>query len=412
MRSLRIWGGKPLTGQIRISGAKNAALPVLAATVCFQDVCRVQDCPMLSDVDAALEILSHLGATCHRRGRTVTVDPRPIDRWDIPDRLMQKMRGSMFFMGPLMARFGRCSLTQPGGCPLGDRPVNFHLRGLSDLGATVNSEQGLHCSGPLQGTDVFLPYPSVGATENLLMAALGARGGTTIHNAAREPEIVQLCDFLRQGGCRIAGDGTDTIRIREGLPQGAEVKLIPDRMEAATYLCAAASAGGSICLTNTIPDHIQSVIDVLRRAGCDISCRGDAIAINAGDLTSPGSIITGPYPAFPTDAQAPVMAALLRAKGETTIRESVFSHRMGHIPALQAMGGRITCQGDTAVIIGTDRLWGASVEATDLRAGAALMIAALAGSGESEITGTRHLLRGYEDIAGKLSALGAQVCYG
>lgn len=412
MRSLRIRGGKPLIGEIRISGAKNAALPVLAATVCFRDVCTIQDCPNLSDVDAAMAILTHLGANCQRSGKTITVDPRPIDRWDIPEALMQQMRGSVFFMGPLMARFGKCCLTQPGGCPLGDRPVNFHLQGLERMGARVRWEGTLCCTGPLSGNDIFLPYPSVGATENLLMAALGAQGEMVIHNAAREPEVVCLCDFLRLGGCRITGDGTSVIRIWQGLPGSAEMTLIPDRMEAATYLCAAAATNGYIRLTNADPAHLQSVIDVLEKAGCRIELEKEAIVLCADGLQSPGMITTGPYPAFPTDAQAPIMAALLRAKGETRIRETVFSQRMHHIPALCAMGGEIAGRGDTAVITGVPRLHGASVTAADLRGAAALVIAALSAEGESEISGLRHLLRGYEDIAGKLTSLGAKLSIG
>lgn len=412
MQSLRIRGGKPLTGELRISGGKNAALPVLASTVMFRDVCEIQDCPNLSDVDAALEILTYLGAECLRSGSTVTVDPRPIDKWQIPEALMCKMRGSVFFMGPLMARFGQCGMSQPGGCPLGSRPVDFHLRGLEKLGASVLCGESLQCTGPLVGNQIELPYPSVGATENLLMAALGAEGTTTILNAAQEPEIVCLCDFLRLGGCKIRGDGTSAIQIESGLPHQARMALIPDRMETATYLCAVAAAGGRADLQNAQPRHIQSVIEVLRKAGCEIQCKEKSIVIHAGGLHSPGEITTGPYPDFPTDAQAPMMAALLRAEGETRITEQVFSHRMHHIPALRAMGGRIECFGGTAVITGTDRLHGASVEATDLRGGAALAVAALAAEDETEIRSMWHLLRGYEDIAGKLRALGAEVSFG
>lgn len=412
MRSLRIRGGKPLEGELRISGAKNAALPILASTVCFQGVCSIRNVPDLTDIDVALEILTYLGAHCGRSGTTITVDPRSVSRWDIPDALMEKMRGSVFFMGPLMARFGACILSQPGGCPIGSRPIDFHLRGLERLGASVVCDDSLTCSGPMTGNTIFLPYPSVGATENLLMAALGATGETTIYNAAREPEIVCLCDFLRLGGCRIAGDGTSTVRIRPGLPRQADMSLIPDRMETATYLCAVASAGGKVRLTGAEPGHLRSVLDTLEKAGCSIETDQQVISVRAGDLESPGQIVTGPYPAFPTDAQAPVMAALLRAKGETVIRESVFSCRMHHIPALRAMGGHITCYGDTAVITGMPRLRGAMVEATDLRGGAALVIAALAAENDSQITGLQHLLRGYEDIAGKLRALGAEISMG
>lgn len=410
MQTLRIWGGQALEGSITISGAKNAALPVLAACVACQQVCRVENCPALLDVEAALDILRHLGADCQRDGSVVMVDPRGICRWDIPEELAGRMRGSVFFMGALMARFGECALARPGGCPLGQRPVDFHMMGLRAMGAEFQARGTyLSCRGKLLGTQITLPYPSVGATENLLMAALGAEGETWIHNAAREPEIVCLCDFLRAGGCRIFGDGTGDIRIIPGLPQSVEQELIPDRMEAATYLCAAAAAGGSITLKQCCPAHLMAVTRVLERAGCEIQPGQDSISIQAGELVSPGRVETGPYPAFPTDAQAPVMAALLRAKGESVICERVFSQRMGHVPGLRSMGGQITLNGAEARLSGSNRLHGASVEATDLRGGAALVAAALSASGETEITGLGHLLRGYEDIVGKLRALGAQI---
>ena len=407
MRSLRIRGGRPLNGTTVISGGKNAALPILAAAVCFGDVCTIYDCPKLTDVDAALEILTWLGAVCKRDGTTVTVDPRPIFRQEIPEALMGKMRGSLFFVGPLMARFGHCRIHPPGGCPLGDRPMDFHIQGLTRLGAKVSLTDAIECFGSMEGTELFLPYPSVGATENLLMAALGAAGRTTLHNAAREPEIVCLCEFLRSGGCQISGDGSDTIQIQCGLPGRGEVTLIPDRMEAATYLCACASAGGTITLQNARADHLTAVLEVLTRSGCEIEGRKHSVTINAPRLHSPGNITTGPYPAFPTDAQAPIMAALLRAKGKTEIHESVFSHRMHHIPALRTLGGHIVCRDNTAIVTGVEHLRGAMVQATDLRGGAALAIAALATQDETEITGLQHILRGYEDIAGKLRALGA-----
>lgn len=407
MQSLRIRGGHPLEGTVDISGAKNAALPILAAAVCFGDICTIHNCPNLTDVDAALEILSFLGAVYERGSTAITIDPRPIACREIPSDLMGKMRGSLFFMGPLMARFGICRIHSPGGCPLGDRPMDYHLQGLAGLGADIRTDGMVECSGPLTGAELILPYPSVGATENLLMAALGARGETLLRNAAREPEICCLCDFLRSGGCRISGDGTDTIHIREGLPGRGEITLIPDRMEAATYLCAAASAGGSITLNNTAPDHLTAVLDVLKRSGCEIEAGETSVSLTATGLHSPGTLTTGPYPGFPTDAQAPVMAALLRAKGKTVIQESVFSHRMRHIPALRTLGGHIICRENTAIVTGVSQLRGGMVECTDLRGGAALAIAALATQDETEITGLTHILRGYEDIAGKLRALGA-----
>ena len=413
MQILRIQGGKPLEGTIPISGAKNGALPVLAASVMCSGVCRVENCPDLTDVDAALEILEYLGAKCTRHGTGVTVDPTGISRWDIPRNLMSRMRGSVFFLGPLMARFGGCGLASPGGCPLGERPVDYHVMGLKAMGARFDSGvDGLSCVGVLRGAEIILPFPSVGATENLLMAALGAQGQTVIRNAAREPEIVCLCDFLRSGGCRIYGDGTGVIRVLPGLPKEAVVELIPDRMETATYLCAAAAAGGRVELRNCCPGHLEAVLRVLKQSGCVIARSEHTLTIYADGLISPGLIQTGPYPAFPTDAQAPMMAALLRAKGECVIRETVFSQRMHHIPALQSMGGRIVLRGGQAVITGAGRLYGGKVTATDLRGGAALVVAALSASGETEISGLEHLFRGYEDIAGKLRAVGAQIYTG
>lgn len=413
MQTLRIWGGKPLEGSICISGAKNGALPVLAASVLCSGICRVENCPDLLDVDAAMDILRHLGAVCTRQGDAVLVDPRNIRRWDIPRELMGRMRGSVFFLGPLMARFGRCSLAMPGGCPLGERPVDFHVMGLRKMGARFETGGDvLQCRGRLTGARIDLPYPSVGATENLIMAALGAKGETLIRNAAKEPEIVCLCNFLRQGGCRIFGDGTGEIHICPGMPRAVTMKLIPDRMEAATYLCAAASAGGRVELLECCPEHLESVITVLKQTGCVIARKDDSMTVYADGLVSPGHLQTGPYPAFPTDAQAPMMAALLRAKGECRIRETVFSQRMHHIPALRSMGGEITLRDGQAWVTGVRRLYGGKVTATDLRGGAALVVAALGASGETEITGLEHLLRGYEDIAGKLGALGARVCPG
>lgn len=408
MQLLRIRGGQPLCGCVPISGAKNAALPVLAATVLFRQPCRIENCPRLTDVAAALEILRALGAQCSAAGHTVTVDPRPISSNRIPRELAQRMRGSVFFLGPLMARFHSAAFTWPGGCPLGKRPLDFHLAGLEAMGAKLQ-DGVLTAEGGLQGAHIRLPYPSVGATENLVMAAVGAKGETVIENAAREPEIGCLCAFLRSGGCHIRGDGTGTLHIRGGLPNSGSIRLIPDRMEAATYLCAVAGAGGCVKLTNVCPAHLESVLRILRRAGCDVQTGSRCIALRSVGLHAPGTVVTGPYPAFPTDAQAPMMAALLRAKGEFTVRETVFEDRMHHVPMLKAMGADITCAADAARIRGVEQLHGAAVEAADLRGGAALVVAALAAGGETEIRGLGHLRRGYEDLPQKLRALGAQV---
>lgn len=408
MRSLIIRGGRPLAGEIPISGSKNAVLPMLAATVLFREPCLIRNVPDLTDVDAALEILTFLGAKVRREGTDLEIDPRPISRWEIPGELMLRMRGSVFFAGPLMARFGRCRLTVPGGCPLGERPVDFHAMGLKALGARENGEI---FSGSLTGGTIHLPYPSVGATENLIMAALGAAGTTTIQNAAREPEIVCLCDFLRSGGANISGDGTETVTVTVTgtLPDRGEHTVIPDRMETATYACACASAGGKILLSGAEHTHLTAVLDALERAGCRIDRQRESIEMEAGELYSPGIIETAPYPGFPTDAQAPFMAAMLRLRGEAIIRETVFQRRMEHISGLRAMGGRIRREGNIALISGVERLRGAEVTATDLRGGAALVCAALSAEGESRVTGLHHILRGYGHFTEKLRALGADV---
>lgn len=406
MRSLIIRGGRPLAGEIPISGSKNAVLPMLAATVLFREPCLIRNVPDLTDVDAALEILTILGAKVCRRGTDLEIDPRSVSRWEIPRELMVRMRGSVFFAGPLLARFGRCRLTVPGGCPLGQRPVDFHAMGLKTLGA---EEDGDIYSGSLTGGRIRLPYPSVGATENLILAALGASGTTTIQNAAREPEIVCLCGFLRSGGASVSGDGTDTLIVTGGLPDRGEHTVIPDRMEAATYLCACASAGGAIRLNGAEHSHLTAVLDALERAGCRLKRQTEFIEIKSGALYSPGIIETAPYPGFPTDAQAPFMAAMLRLRGEAIIRETVFDGRMAHVSGLRAMGGRIRREGNIALITGVNRLLGAEVTATDLRGGAALVCAALAAEGESIVRGMHHILRGYGHFTEKLRALGADI---
>lgn len=409
VKSLLIRGGKPLFGEIPVSGSKNAVLPMLAAATAFREPCRIRGVPELTDVDAALEILVYLGAEVHRDGADLLIDPRPICRWRLPEALMGKMRGSVFFAGPLLARFGRCALTPPGGCPLGDRPVNFHAQGFLALGAERDKNDPEVFSGRLTGNEIFLPYPSVGATENLILGALGADGTTVIHNAAREPEIECLCAFLRSGGAKIAGDGTNRIVITGAMPGSGDFAVIPDRMEAATFACAAASAGGKVRLEGAEHRHFGPVLDALERAGCQIRRQESHIIMESAGLHSPGEISTKPYPGFPTDAQAAFMAAMLRAEGETVIRETVFDHRMHHVPGLRAMGGDIELEGNAAHIRGVKKLAGAEVRASDLRGGAALAAAALAAEGETRIDGLHHILRGYEHFAEKLHALGADV---
>lgn len=406
MQSLVIRGGKPLAGEIRISGSKNAVLPMLAASVMFRRGCCIRGCPDLTDVDAAVEILRYLGAEVQRTTDVIWVDPQKLEHREIPPQLMNKMRGSVFFAGALMARTGSCHLAKPGGCALGNRPVDFHVAGMKDLGAREVQPGVFH--GGLTGGSCKLPYPSVGATENLLMAALGAEGPSRILNAAREPEIVCLCDFLRLGGCRITGDGTSVIEVMPGLPDWAEMEPIPDRMEAATFACALASATGEIRLSHVNHRHLSAVLDALERSGCRMVRGENFIDLSCDGLSAPGEIVTGPYPEFPTDAQAPFLAAMTRAKGTLTVKETVFSDRMKHIAGLQALGADIECRDNLARVRGVEQLHGANVRAEDLRGGAALAVAALAAEGETKIDGLHHLMRGYEHFADKLRMLGAE----
>ncbi len=407
MSSLLIRGGIPLAGTVELSGSKNAVLPMLAACVVFQGPVQLSRCPNLTDVDAAVAILTHCGAKVRRSGQRIVVDPRPIHTWDIPRELMCAMRGSVCFAGSLLARFGTCRLTVPGGCPLGQRPVDFHAMGFRALGAGID-ESGV-VSGNLSGAEIHLPYPSVGATENLILAALGAAGTTTIQNAAREPEIVCLCDFLRRGGCNISGDGTSVVTVSGGLPQSASMEVMADRMEAATFACAVASAGGQIGLRFAEHRHLTPVLQVLAAAGCTVIPGDEGLYLRCGNLTSPGTIVTAPYPGFPTDAQAPILAALLKARGTTVVQEQVFSDRMHHVKPLKRLGADITLRENTATIRGVEVLHGGWVEAVDLRGAAALAVAALGAEGITQIDGIRHLHRGYEAFAKKLRALGAEI---
>lgn len=404
-------GGKMLSGEIQISGAKNSVLPLLAATVLFRGPCLLHNCPNLSDVDAALEILRHLGCRVERQGGDILVDSWGINRYDIPKRLMEKMRSSVFFLGPLLGRFGKAKMYAPGGCCLGERPIDLHLMGLQALGAKASwTEDQLVCEAKaLSGGVVTLPFPSVGATENLMLAAMGARETVTIFGAAREPEIVDLAEFLKKGGGKIYGAGTGMIQIEGGALHETEYVVMPDRIEAATYLCAVASAGGEALLQEARVEDLRGVCQVLQRAGCGIRKTERGIAVAAGYLKSPGPVRTAPYPGFPTDAQAPAMAALLKAAGTTVFEENIFSNRFRHVKALRDLGGKIAVSGSIAAVSGTEKLEGAYMEATDLRGGAAMVVAALAAEGRSTVGEIQHILRGYDRFPEKLRALGAEI---
>ena len=397
---LSVRGGRRLEGEVTIQGAKNSVLPILAATLLARGQVALLGCPRLRDVDASIRILRHLGCDAHWEADALAVDTTALRRCEISDVLMREMRSSAIFLGAILARCGEASLTSPGGCELGPRPIDLHLSGLRALGAEIDDTGGtLHCkAAKLTGREIVLGFPSVGATENLMLAACGAEGVTVLSNAAREPEIEDLQGFLNTCGAEITGAGTSTVVIRGGRPlHGGTYTILPDRIAAATYLCGAASAGGAVTA-------------VLREAGCDVTGGSAGIVCRrTGRLTAPRPIRTAPYPGFPTDAQAILMAALLRCRGAAVFEENLFSSRYRHVDELARMGADIRVSGRTAVVLGVERLHGAAVRCTDLRGGAALCAAALAAEGETSISDITHIDRGYQSIEDDLAALGADI---
>ena len=411
MSQLLVRGGQPLHGEVTIQGAKNSVLPILAATVLTGDRVVLRGCPRLRAVDASIRILQSLGCRAQWEGDALTVDTAALNRCEISDILMREMRSSAIFLGAVLARLGRADISYPGGCELGPRPIDLHLSGLRDLGADIREEGGiLHCTASrLAGRELMLSLPSVGATENLMLAACGAEGTTVISNAAREPEIVDLQDFLNACGAEVSGAGSTSVTIRGGKPlHGCEFRCMPDRIVAATYLCACASAGGEVYLRGARERHLATVADALRQAGCTVAGDGEGIACRCRRrLRAVRPVRTAPYPGFPTDAQAVLMAAMLKSRGTTVFEENIFENRYRHVDELTRMGAEIRVAGRVAVVTGVERLSGAAVRCTDLRGGAALCVAALAADGETRIFETAHIDRGYEDIVRDLRALGA-----
>ena len=411
MSQLLVRGGQPLHGEVTIQGAKNSVLPILAATVLTGDRVVLRGCPRLRDVDASIRILQSLGCRAQWEGDALTVDTAALNRCEISDILMREMRSSAIFLGAVLARLGRADISYPGGCELGPRPIDLHLSGLRDLGADIREEGGiLHCTASrLAGRELMLSLPSVGATENLMLAACGAEGTTVISNAAREPEIVDLQDFLNACGAEVSGAGSTSVTIRGGKPlHGCEFRCMPDRIVAATYLCACASAGGEVYLRGARERHLATVADALRQAGCTVAGDGEGIACRCRRrLRAVRPVRTAPHPGFPTDAQAVLMAAMLKSRGTTVFEENIFENRYRHVDELTRMGAEIRVAGRVAVVTGVERLSGAAVRCTDLRGGAALCVAALAADGETRIFETAHIDRGYEDIVRDLRALGA-----
>ncbi len=413
MSILVVNGGRPLAGAVSIGGAKNSVLPILAATLVNAGKNVLHNCPDLRDVDSAIKILRHLGCKVEREGQTITVDSTTIERWDVPDELMREMRSSVIFLGPIIARCGKAKLSAPGGCELGPRPIDLHLEALRRLGVTITESGGqMLCEADkMEGRDIILSFPSVGATENAMLAATACAGVTRIINAAREPEIADLQEFLRKTGANVAGAGGSEISVVGGnTRRDTEHRILPDRIETATYLCAAAACGGDVTLRECEPEHVGTVIDALNSAGCDIRVAGRSIRIRReGTLHCMPPIRTMPYPGFPTDAQAQMMAVACVARGTTIFLENIFENRYRHVGELSRMGASIKVSGKVAVVDGGRQLHGASVQCTDLRGGAALCIAALAAQGESRIAEIHHIDRGYQSIETVLGELGADI---
>lgn len=413
---MAIWhinGGNRLEGACFVQGSKNAALPIMAASVISANETDLLNVPRLSDVSETLRILRRLGCIAEQRDNDVYIDSRSISCCTIPQEMMECMRSSVLFMGALLARCGEVRLIAPGGCKLGARPIDLHINAMRALGASVE-ENGCEIicrAKKLTGGRVELPFPSVGATENAMLAACGASGETVITGAAKEPEIVDLQEYLRKLGAYINGAGTNKITISGFLPERhAGHRIIPDRIVASTFLCAAAATGGDIELRGVDSRHFLRVQHFLNSAGCDIISSKRSVRLRSdGCLSAVGSVVTEPYPGFPTDAQPILMAALLKARGKTRFREDIFESRFCHASRLARFGADIAIDGREATVWGVRSLNGATVSSTDLRGGAAMVIAALAAEGSSEIIDSGYISRGYEAFDHKLRSLGADV---
>lgn len=414
MQKLVIRGEKRLYGEMTVQGAKNSALPLLAGCVLCRDEVTLKNCPSLSDVFASCRILNCLGCKSRLRDRCVYVNASSVSECAVPEDLMREMRSSIVFLGAVLGRIGECELSFPGGCELGPRPIDMHLSALEQMGVQINEEFGVlccKCPHGLHGAKISLSFPSVGATENIMLAAVLAKGETVIYNAAREPEIADLGSFLNCCGARISGHGTSTIVI-SGVDHlhGCEYEVMPDRIVAATYMAAAALTSGELDLRNARVCDMQAVIPVFEQMGCQVFTYDDRIYLNCKKpLKAVTTIRTMPYPGFPTDAQAVVMAALTRARGTSVIVENIFCSRYRHVDELVRMGADIKTEGKVAVVEGVKRLYGARVRAGDLRGGAALVLAGLAAQGETEVENICYIDRGYENIEKCLRDVGADI---
>ncbi len=415
MEKLIVKGGNRLVGAVKTSGAKNAVLPIIAASILGTTPSHLDEVPMLEDVHTISEVLKCLGLAveCSPEKNVLDIDSTEITSYEAPYELVRTMRASFLVMGPLLARIGKARISMPGGCAIGARPIDIHLKGFEALGVKIEQGHGyIEASAPegLKGTSIYFDFPSVGATENIMMAASLAEGTTILENAAEEPEIVDLANYLNKMGAKIRGAGTDTIRI-EGVDKlhGADYTIIPDRIEAGTYMIAAAMTGGDVVVENVLPEHQKPLIAKLREAGAVVEEDIDKVRVIGQNPLRAVSIKTLPYPGFPTDMQAQMMAMMVIAEGRSKVTETVFENRFMHVVELNRMGAQISTEGRSAVIDGPSKLTGCDVRATDLRAGAAMILAGLVAEGTTRIGDLHHIDRGYENIVAKLKNLGADI---
>jgi len=412
MEKMVVQGGTTVSGTVRVSGSKNAVLPMMAASLLVPGRCTITNVPRLRDVETMKRMVERLGAKVSMSNGKLEIDCTEVASVKAPYELVKQMRASFYVLGPLLARFGTAEVSLPGGCAWGPRPVDMHLSALARLGADISLEHGYVVARAerLRGATVDLAYPSVGATANVMMAASRAEGVTVIENAAREPEIAALGSFLEKMGARVEGAGTTSLLV-EGKPElsPAELAVIPDRIEAGTLLVAGAITGGTVRLLNCIPGHLDAVVEKLEEVGVKIVTDQDTITASAGPKLDSTEVAATPYPGFPTDMQAQIMALLCRAKGRSTVTDTIYKDRFTHVPELRRMGASIHLDGNVAVVTGVSRLSGAEVMASDLRASAALVLAGLVAEGETYISRVYHLDRGYEGLDEKLRALGARI---
>ncbi|HTN27742.1 MAG TPA: UDP-N-acetylglucosamine 1-carboxyvinyltransferase [Burkholderiales bacterium] len=412
MDKLLVRGGKPLAGTVRISGSKNAALPVMAATLLTPGVHRLRNVPRLRDTQTFARVLELLGAKVAFDGNLLTIDTQGVNSVEAPYELVKTMRASIYVLGPLLARFGRAKVSLPGGCAWGPRPVNLHLTGLQAMGARLEIEHGyiVGRDAKLKGATIGFDVVSVGATAQLMMAAVLAQGTTVLENAALEPDVTVLGEVLAGCGARIEGLGSRRLTIH-GVSslQPIDTTIIPDRIEAATFAAVAAMTGGTIKLENVIPDQFEAALRKLQESGCTLQRSAEAVTVSGAARPRPVNVVTQPFPGFPTDMQAQMIAVCTIADGTSVVEDTIYTDRFTHVPELARMGARIELKGNVAVVKGVDRLAGAQVMATDLRASACLVIAALAAQGETLVDRIYHLDRGYESLEQKLAALGADI---